>query len=143
MYKIILQLYWNTWSWVKEFDVRRAHDCTASKERTKSEMIFIYILITHFSECTISYTVYQYVKLIISLKVMLRAKVVVDIYLFYFFFLSNIWQKSLKHEKKVFPIIKSPFRKIKGKLPSVNGVVSFIISIVYVCLNSSEVWLLC
>lgn len=67
-----------------------AQDCTASKERTKSEMIFIYILITHFSECTISYTVYQYVKLIISLKVMLRAKVVVDIYLFYFFFLSNI-----------------------------------------------------
>lgn len=63
-----------------------AQDCTASKERTKSEMIFIYIRITHFSECTISYTVYQYVKLIISLKVMLRAKVVVDIYLFYFFF---------------------------------------------------------
>lgn len=63
-----------------------AQDCTASKERTKSEMIFIYIRITHFSEGTISYTVYQYVKLIISLKVMLRAKVVVDIYLFYFFF---------------------------------------------------------
>lgn len=59
---------------MKEFDVRMAQDCTASKERTKSEMIFIYILITHFSECTISYTVYQYVKLIISLKVMLRAK---------------------------------------------------------------------
>lgn len=50
---------------MKEFDERMAHDCTASKERTKSEMIFIYILITHFSEGTISYTVYQYVKLII------------------------------------------------------------------------------
>lgn len=59
---------------MKEFDVRMAQDCTASKERTKSEMIFIYIRITHFSEGTISYTVYQYVKLIISLKVMLRAK---------------------------------------------------------------------
>lgn len=69
-----------------------AQDCTASKERTKSEMIFIYIRITHFSECTISYTVYQYVKLIIrQFESNVKSnKVVVDIYLFYFFFLSNI-----------------------------------------------------
>lgn len=72
---------------MKEFDVRMAQDCTASKERTKSEMIFIYILITHFSECTISYTVYQYVKLIIrQFESNVKSKVVVDIYLFYFFF---------------------------------------------------------
>lgn len=68
-----------------------AHDCTASKERTKSEMIFIYIRITHFSECTISYTVYQYVKLIISLKVMLRAKLQwTFIYFIYFFFIKHL-----------------------------------------------------